>query len=169
LIDGEPTRIDDTRVIAEGTERPAVAIERKEGSIPVAIDTCCACNEERHCDGIPDRLAVSAGTAPRFFHEYRESLRQESMLLNGRYRHAQRPSRLAPGPGGAGCRIAQTCFLRYLGAQNRKRARAFDTRALVTSNVMGNARKKSDRVSVGLRERTLAAHDAARISSPPKA
>jgi hypothetical protein len=46
LIDGEPTRIGDTRVIAEGTERPAVAIERKEGPISVAIDTCCACNEE---------------------------------------------------------------------------------------------------------------------------
>jgi hypothetical protein len=26
----------------------------------------------RHCDGIPVRLAVSAGTAPRFSHEYRE-------------------------------------------------------------------------------------------------
>ena len=56
-----------------------------------------------------------------------------------------------------------------IGAQNRKRARAFDTRALVVSDIMGNARKKSDRVSVGLRERTLAAHDAARISSPPRA
>jgi hypothetical protein len=52
LIDGEPTRIGNSRVIAEGTERAAVAIERKEGSISVAIDTCCACNEERHCDGI---------------------------------------------------------------------------------------------------------------------
>jgi hypothetical protein len=88
LIDGEPTRIGDTCVIAEGTERPAVAIERKKGSISVAIDTCCACNEERHCDGIPDGLAVSAGTSPRFFHAYRESLRQESVHLNGRHRRS---------------------------------------------------------------------------------
>jgi hypothetical protein len=34
-----------------------------------------------------------------FSDECRESLRQESMLLNSRYRHAQRSSRLAPsGP-----------------------------------------------------------------------
>jgi hypothetical protein len=31
LIDSEPTRVGDTRVIAEDTERPAVPIERKEG------------------------------------------------------------------------------------------------------------------------------------------
>jgi hypothetical protein len=45
LIDGEPTRIGDTRVSAEGTERPAAAIKRKEGSIPVAIDARRACNK----------------------------------------------------------------------------------------------------------------------------
>ena len=58
---------------------------------------------------------------------------------------------------------------RKIGAQKRKRVRAFDTRALVASDIIGNARKKSDRVSAGLRERTLAAQDAARISSPTRA
>jgi len=45
LIDGEPARIGNTRVSAEGTERPAAAIERKEGSISVAIDARRACNK----------------------------------------------------------------------------------------------------------------------------
>jgi hypothetical protein len=47
LIDGEPARVGNTRVVAEGAERLAVAIESKQGSISIAVDTRRACNEER--------------------------------------------------------------------------------------------------------------------------
>jgi hypothetical protein len=53
--------------------------------------------------------------------------------------------------------------------QNPRRARALETRALIDSDFIGNERKKSSRVSAGLRARTLAAHDAARASSPAMA
>ncbi len=53
--------------------------------------------------------------------------------------------------------------------QKPNRARDFETLALVVSDWMGNARKKSERVSAGLRERTLAAQYAARIPSPARA
>jgi len=48
LINGKPARVGNTPVVAEGAERPAVAIESKEGSISIAVDTRRACNEERH-------------------------------------------------------------------------------------------------------------------------
>ncbi len=57
----------------------------------------------------------------------------------------------------------QTVFVSSIGPQNRNRMRALDTRDLVASDIIGNTRKKSDRVSAALPERTLAAHEAARI------
>jgi hypothetical protein len=50
--------------------------------------------------------------------------------------------------------------------QNPSRASAVETRAFIDSDFIGNERKKSSRVSAGLRARTFAAHDAARASSP---
>jgi hypothetical protein len=46
--DGEPARVGNARVAAEGTERPARAIESKEHSVPVTIDSRRACDEEWH-------------------------------------------------------------------------------------------------------------------------
>jgi hypothetical protein len=50
--------------------------------------------------------------------------------------------------------------------QNPERLRALQTRSFVVSDFMGNARKKSCRLSAGLRARALAAQDVAWISSP---
>jgi hypothetical protein len=82
LIDDKPARVGNTRVVAEGAERPAVAIESKQGSISIAVDTRRACNEERH-DNIT--VSVPPRTAPRFSDELSKSLRQGSILLKDRH------------------------------------------------------------------------------------
>jgi hypothetical protein len=46
--DGESARVGNARVAAEGAERLARAIESKEHSVPVTIDSPCACDEEWH-------------------------------------------------------------------------------------------------------------------------
>jgi len=48
--------------------------------------------------------------------------------------------------------------------QNPSCVRARITRARIVSNIIGNARKKSSRPSVGFRSRTFAAHQAARAA-----
>jgi hypothetical protein len=82
MTHSEPARVDDTRVVTECAERPAVAIESKEGSISVAVGTRCACDKERHANST---LAMPTGTAPRFSDQFTKSLRQESILLKDRY------------------------------------------------------------------------------------
>jgi hypothetical protein len=87
LIDDKPARVGNTRVVAEGAERPAVAIESKQGSISIAVDTRRACNEERH-DNIT--VSVPPRAAARFSDQLSKSLRQESILLKDRHWEGRR-------------------------------------------------------------------------------
>ena len=65
------------------------------------------------------------------------------------------------GPGGRGPG-------RAAGIQNPSCASAPDTRVRVASDFIGNERKKSVRVSTGLRSRTFEAHAVARAASPAR-
>jgi hypothetical protein len=48
FMHGQTSRVGDARIITEHAPRRAIAIEGKQRAIPIAIDTKCACNEERH-------------------------------------------------------------------------------------------------------------------------
>jgi hypothetical protein len=48
FMHGQTSRVGDARIITERASRRAIATEGKQRAIPIAIDTECACNKERH-------------------------------------------------------------------------------------------------------------------------